>query len=191
MRSRDVDVSDPKEGSRKTPGGIELRWKAALLGKRDTLPLFFIQHLTPIAERRKQPGGGAHPCTAQRIERVYIAVHDLQKEAATYARILGIQPKMERGTVIMADMAVFQMGPCGLTLAQPYGPGPTQSALTTRGPGPFQVLFRIQSMDAAAKWISERGVPPPARGVRNTGEHAMLVPPENACGAYMGFVGPA
>jgi hypothetical protein len=34
-------------------------------------------------------------------------------------------------------------------------------------------------------------IPPPARGVRNTGEHAMLVPPEQACGAYIGFVGAA
>ena len=31
----------------------------------------------------------------------------------------------------------------------------------------------------------------PARGIRNTGEHAMLVAPEQACGVYIGFVGPA
>jgi len=189
MRSRGVDVTDPAEGSRRTPAGAELRWKSALLGGRNPLPLFFIQHLTAIDERRKQPGGGAHPNTVQRTERVYIAVKDLQKEADAYARVLGIQPKIERGTVIMADMAVFQLGPSGLTLAQPYADGPTQSALSARGPGPFQVLYRIKSMDAAAKWIAAHGVPPPARGVRNTGEHAMLVPPENAGGAFVGFVG--
>ena len=32
---------------------------------------------------------------------------------------------------------------------------------------------------------------PPARGVRNTGEQALLVPPRDACGAYVGLVGPA
>jgi len=32
-------------------------------------------------------------------------------------------------------------------------------------------------------------LPPPARGTRNTGEQAMLVPPEHACGVYVGFVG--
>jgi hypothetical protein len=32
---------------------------------------------------------------------------------------------------------------------------------------------------------------PPARGVRNTGEHAMLVPPRDACGVSIGFAGPA
>jgi len=35
------------------------------------------------------------------------------------------------------------------------------------------------------------GVPPPARGIRNTGEQAMLDMPEHACGVYIGFVGPA
>jgi hypothetical protein len=39
--------------------------------------------------------------------------------------------------------------------------------------------------------MGEHGVPPPARGTRNTGEQAMLVPPQFACGAYIGFVGPA
>jgi len=34
------------------------------------------------------------------------------------------------------------------------------------------------------------GVPPPACGVRNTAEQAMLVLPEHACGAYIGLVGP-
>jgi len=88
-------------------------------------------------------------------------------------------------------MAVFNFGPTGLTLAQPVGPGVAADALARRGPGPFQVLFRTSSMDAAAGWMSDHGVPPPARGIRNTGEQAMLVPPEQACGVYIGFVGPA
>jgi hypothetical protein len=44
-------------------------------------------------------------------------------------------------------------------------------------------------MDAAAKWMADHGVPPPARGIRNTGEQAMLVAPEHACGVVIGFVG--
>jgi hypothetical protein len=46
-------------------------------------------------------------------------------------------------------------------------------------------------MDAAASWMTDHGMPPPSRGIRNTGEQAMLVGPEHACGAYIGFVGPA
>jgi hypothetical protein len=101
------------------------------------------------------------------------------------------EPKIQHGTVIKADMAVFHLGPTGLTVAQPPGPGPAAEALARQGPGPFQVLYRTRNMDAAARWMAEHGVPPPARGVRNTGEQAMLVGPEHACGAYIGFVGPA
>jgi hypothetical protein len=46
-------------------------------------------------------------------------------------------------------------------------------------------------MDGAARGLGDHGMPPPARGVRNTGEQAMLVLPPDACGAYIGFVGPA
>ena len=46
-------------------------------------------------------------------------------------------------------------------------------------------------MDAAAKWIADHGLPPPARGIRNTGEQAMLVMPEYACEVHVGFVGMA
>jgi hypothetical protein len=100
-------------------------------------------------------------------------------------------PPVRRGTVIKADMAVFDLGPTGLTVAQPAEAGPAAEALHRRGPGPFQVLYRTSSMDAAARFMADHGVPPPIRGVRNTGEQAMLVGPEHACGAYIGFVGPA
>ncbi len=98
---------------------------------------------------------------------------------------------MERGTVIHADMAMFQLGPTALGLAQPAGPGICADALARRGPGPFQILYRTRSMDAAAKWMADHGLPPSARGIRNTGEQATLVAPEHACGVYIGFVGMA
>ncbi len=41
----------------------------------------------------------------------------------------------------------------------------------------------------AAKRMADHGAPPPARGIRNTGEQAMLVTPEHACGVYIGFAG--
>lgn len=193
MRARGVDVGDPLAGARRTPADTELRWSAAMLGPRNPFPIFFIQHLTPVDERRKQvPGGNRHPNGALRVDRVYIAVANAAESAEAYARVLGMPaPKLQRGMVIKADMAVFDLGPTGLTLAQPAEPGPAAEALARRGPGPFQALYRTSSMNAAAQWMAEHGVPPPARGIRNTGEQAMLVTPENACGAYIGFVGPA
>jgi len=193
MQGRGVDVSEPAEGARRTPSGQELGWKTASLGPRNPLPVFFVEHLTPLAERRRQVArAGDHPNGVLRLDRVYITVPDLAAVTQTYARVLGMPvPKTQRGAVIKADMAVFDLGPTGLTVAQPAEPGPAAEALSRRGPGPFQVLYRTSSMDAAASWMASHDMPSPARGVRNTGEQAMLVGPEQACGAYIGFVGPA
>jgi catechol 2,3-dioxygenase-like lactoylglutathione lyase family enzyme len=192
MRSRGVDVSDAMDRGRRTPAGKDLRWKGAVLGPGNPLPIFFIEHLTPVEERRKStPGAGDHPNGVFTIERAYIVTPDAEAAAAMYAKVLGVpQPPMQRGMVIMSDMVVFQLGPTGLGIAQPYAPGPGADALERRGPGPFQVLFRTRSMGAAARWMQEHGLPPLERGIRNTGEQAMLVPPDHASGAYIGFVGP-
>jgi hypothetical protein len=193
MRRRGVDVGEIRDGGRRTPAGQELRWRAAFPGPGDPLPIFFIQHLTPVAERRRQvPKAGDHPNGALRVERVYVTVPDVAATSRIYARVLGLpEPKMQRGSVIKADMAVFDLGPTGLTVAQPVEPGPAAAALARRGPGPFQVLYRTSSMDAAVRWMTGHGLPEPARGVRNTGEQAILVAPQHAGGAYVGFVGPA
>lgn len=193
MRRRSVDVTDVVDGGRRTADGGELRWKSARLGPGTPLPVFFIQHLSPLAERRRRyaaPGG--HPNGALRLDRVYIAVENIAKESEAYARVLGMPvPRIQRGNVIKADMAVFDLGPTGLTPAQPREPGPAAEALDGRGPGPFQVLYRTSGMDAAVRWMTDHGLPPPARGIRNTGEQAVLVGPEHAGGAYIGLVGPA
>ncbi len=192
MRKRGVEVSAPVEGARRTINGDELRWKAAFLGPANPLPIFFIEHATPVELRRKQVGTAAkHSNGVYTLERAYIVVPDAEGAAAMYAKVLGIaQPALQRGTVIMSDMAVFQLGPTGLGIVQPYAPGPAADALERRGAGPFQALYRTTSMGAAARWLDAHGIPPLARGVRNTGEHAMLAAPHISCGAYIGFVGP-
>ena len=192
MRSRGVEVSDAFESGRRTPAGPEMRWKAAVLGPKNPLPIVFIQHLTPVEERRRQvPLAGNHPNGVYTLERTYIVTQDAGAAAAIYANVLGMpQPPLQKGTVIMSNMAVFQLGPTGLGIVQPYAAGPAADALEHRGPGPFQALYRTTSMGAAARWMHEHGMPPLARGVRNTGEHAMLATPADACGAYIGFVGP-
>jgi catechol 2,3-dioxygenase-like lactoylglutathione lyase family enzyme len=191
MRARGVDVGEIRDGGRRTLEGQELRWRAAFLGPRDTLPIFFIQHLTPLAERkahaRRLP---SHPNGVTRVERVYVAVSDVAASARTYARVLGRPvPAIHRGAVIKADMAVFDLGPTGLTVAQPMEPGPAAEALARRGPGPFQVLHRTRDLAAAARALADHRVPDVVEGVRNTGERALLVPPQHAAGAYIGFVG--
>jgi catechol 2,3-dioxygenase-like lactoylglutathione lyase family enzyme len=193
MRRRGVDVGPIQDGGRRTPAGQELRWRAAFPGPGAPLPVFFIQHLTPFEERRRQvPKAGDHPNGALRVDRVYVTVPDVAAASRLYARVLGLpEPRIQRGAVIKADMAVFDLGPTGLTVAQPAEPGPAAEALGRCGPGPFQVLYRTSSMDGAVRWMTGHGLPEPAQGVRNTGERAILVTPEYTGGAYVGFVGPA
>lgn len=205
MRGRGVEVSDAIDGKRRTPAGAELRWQMAVLGRANALPIFFIEHLTSMAERRRAhvttsvgSSGSAtpsspstHPNGVYALERTYIVTPDVEASAALYATVLGMpKPAVTKGTVIMSNMAVFQIGPTGLGVVQPYAAGPAAEALERRGPGPFQALYRTRSMGAAARWMQAQGLPPLQRGVRNTGEVAMLATPAEACGAYVGFVGP-
>ena len=192
MRSRGVDVSDATDGSRRTPAGQELQWKSAVPGAKNPLPIFFIQHVTPLAERREQvPIAGNHPNGVYKLERAYIVTHDAEAAAAVYANVLGMsKPALHKGSVVMSDMAIFEIGPTGLGVVQPYAPGPAADALARRGSGPFQALYRTTNMGAAARWMESHGLPPPARGVRSNGEQAMLMTPPDTFGAYIGFVGP-
>ena len=191
MRGRGVDVGGISDGTRRTPAGVELGWKSATLGPRHPLPIFFVQHVTPLDQRRRQ-APGPNPNGVVRIDRTYIVVEDVTSAAAEYSRVLGMrEPPVQRGRVIKADMAVFDLGSAGLTVAQPAEPGAAAEALARRGPGPFQVLYRTSDMDAAARFMTDHGIPTPARGIRNTGEQAMFVGPDVACGTYVGFVGSA
>ena len=61
-----------------------------MLGPDNPLPLFFIQHLTPMAERRGHtPGAGPHPNGVRFLERAYIVVEDLEASVALYSKVLG------------------------------------------------------------------------------------------------------
>ena len=171
MRARGVDVGDASAGGRTTPDGKTLRWKSAQLGPRNPLPIFFIEHLTPVEERRRKfsyspnlllvDGGKAQ---------LNVAVNVVEE--------LGLADEI----AVAALAKRFE---------EVYLPGQAAEALARRGPGPFQALYRTTSMDTAVRWMTDHGMPAPARGVRNTGEHAILVAPEHAGGAYIGFVGPA
>src|SRR5262245_26546785 len=88
MRARGVDVSDVGDASRRTPAGKLLQWKAAVTGEANPLPIFFIQHLTPLAERRGQQA--KHPNGVHAIDRAYIVTDNVQSTAQLYAKVFGV-----------------------------------------------------------------------------------------------------
>jgi hypothetical protein len=157
----------------------------SLTSVRSGLPLSFEMAMD------KQPRAVVHPNTVLRLERVYIVVPDLEAALPLYSAALGsATPPIQQGMVIRARMAVFDIGPVGIGLATPFEAGPAADALQRNGGGVFQALFRVGSMAAAASWMLEHGLPPPARGTRNTGERALLVQPQYAAGIYIALVGP-
>ena len=135
-------------------------------------------------------GDPTHPNTATSLERVYLAVDSIQRELHPFARVLGIPaPEPELGTVIMSLMSVFYVGAVGIAVAEPRGPGPTADALRANGPGLFQLLFRADHLDQAARVMADNGLPAPSRGTRLSGESALLVDPANAGNVYVGLAG--
>jgi catechol 2,3-dioxygenase-like lactoylglutathione lyase family enzyme len=150
------------------------------------LPLSFE---VPTADQHHREA--VHPNTVLRVERVYIVVPDLEAALPLYSAALGLaMPPIQQGMVIRARMGIFDVGPVGIGVATPFEAGPAADALQLGGAGLFQALFRVRSMASAALWMVEHGLPPPARGTRNTGEQALLVQPQHAAGIYIALVGP-
>ena len=188
LRSSGVGVSDPAEDPLDGVAGSLPRRSAAVDAP---IPLGLVEHHHDTDERLSFLGGPViHPNTAIALERVYVAVESIHRELEVFERILGIPaPEPEMGTVIMSLMSVFYIGSIGMAVAEPRGPGPTADALSSGGPGFFQMLFRAEHLDEAAQVMVANGVPAPARGTRLSGESALLVEPPQACGVYVALAG--
>lgn len=189
LRSAGISLSEVTEDAIDGPGG-------SLVRRGVTVDLFtsvrFVENLHQAEARSQYFGEGSHPNTARVLERVYLAVESIDRDLPAFEGLLDMTaPQPEMGTVIMSLMSVFYIGPIGLAISEPRGPGPTADALATNGPGLFQVLFRAEHLDEAAGVMTDNGVPEPERGTRLSGEKALLVRPPSACGAFVALAGPA
>ena len=132
---------------------------------RPTLRLVKINERSPLAFELASASATKevrHPNTVLRLERVYIVTPDVQAVIQLYSEALGLAvPPIQRGTVIRADMAVFNVGPVGIAVATPFEERPAAQALQRQGPGLFQALFRVGSMARAASLITSNGLPEP------------------------------
>ena len=132
----------------------------------------------------------SHPNTVTTLERTYVAVESIAEGLQAVEQALGIPaPKPEMGTVIMSMMSVFYLDAVGIAVAEPRGAGPTADALAANGPGMFQILFRAGHLDEAERVMVSHDIPSPQRGTRLSGESALLVTPEHACGVYVAMAG--
>lgn len=188
LRSSGVPVSHPVDDPVDGPGGSLSRRSVVVDAP---VPVTLVEHHHTAGDRLVFFGGPTtHSNTATALERTYLAVESIDQELETFERVLGVPaPEPEMGTVIMSMMSVFYIGDVGIAVAEPRGPGPTADALEADGPGLFQVLFRADHLDRAARLMIDKGMPPPVRGTRLSGESALLVEPQNACNVYVAMAG--
>jgi catechol 2,3-dioxygenase-like lactoylglutathione lyase family enzyme len=184
LRSVGLHVSDPVDDT----DGMVPRRSAEV---EALIPILLVEHAPTTAERDAGVGHlEPHPNTVTHLERTYIAVESIDRELRAFEDVFGLPaPEPEMGTVIMSMMSVFYLGEVGIAVAEPRGAGPTADALRANGPGMFQILFRAEHLDLAHAFMVGNGLPAPARGTRLSGESALLVSPENACGAYVAMAG--
>ena len=192
LRARGVEVRDVREGSRKTPDGAELRWRYADLGEGDPLPFFLIQHLTPDTSRRAQaPQRAPHPNGALVIDRVAVAVANLEAATQHYERAMGFStsPICEE-PLLGARTVCFSIGKMSVALAEPgpVGDGPAREALMRHGSGPFLLSLQTTSLADTERWMLSHHVNIAGVGARGDGKSALLTRPEAAHGMWMGWV---
>jgi len=123
-------------------------------------PAADLLHPAPVAAGRRRRGTPASIPTACWVRSAPTSpslTSPGRRELRTRARHAGAARAARRRH--QADMAVFDLGPTGLTVAQPMEPGPARRGARAPGPGPFQVLYKTRSMDAAAKWMADHGMP--------------------------------
>lgn len=189
MRGRGVEVSDPETVERVLPNGHRLR---SLVAVPTGLPLQFVQHLDDLETRQAQvPQRAPHPNGVLEFDRIYVAGANLDDMVARYHRALGgEEPQRLPGIIIMANMAMWTFGQSQIVLAEPSADGPTRSALTHRGEGPFQVIHKTKQIHETGAFLTSHGITPAAGGRRSTGEMAIVVGAADALGCNQGFVGP-
>lgn len=191
MRGRGVDIRDVREGSRRTPQGIELKWRFANMGPESPFPFFLIQHMTPDAQRQSQvPKAAPHPNGALGIDRVAVAVADLEAAKGDYEQALGVAASPVRTEPLLnATVVSFPVGDMAIVLATPRaGPGPAQEALERRGPGPFLLALKSGSLADTERWLLSHHVNLAVLGSRADGARALVTRPEPANGVWMGWV---
>lgn len=154
--TRGVPYEGPVPGARKRPDGKELEWRLAheRVGAGHGLP-FLIEDVSDRSLR--VPGGEAtdHENGALGIDRLIIAVNDLERIGSQYAALVDTDP--ESGDLATeldqpTNAIVVQAGRDPIEIHQPIGAGPMTDQLEQRGNGPYAaVLYGSQERDILPK----------------------------------------
>jgi catechol 2,3-dioxygenase-like lactoylglutathione lyase family enzyme len=185
LRTSGLEIPEPRSVSRTLPSGNVLRWHVLLperVNWRRPWP-FLIQGDPSNQALAAEEPPGRHPLGVTKVVGVAVAVQDLQRQKEFYAGQLGFrQAGEDRVPELAALRARFERDGLCVDLLAPSGPGPVQAELDADGEGPFNFTLRVESVQAAARWLGRSGIA--LQSVPGYPD-ARLIPPERALGARL------
>ena len=191
IRSRGVEIADIEERDRRTPEGLLLQWRAANPGPANPFPLYFIQHETPVEQRRAQvPKAAPHPNGVMGLRGIAVVVEHLAEATARYHQMLGISPGPPHASIALGGLAtVFNFETTQVILVEPGNrSGPAREALSDRGVGPFLMLLRSRAASATLGYLQEHRIPVYSQARLPNGPRYVITGPEAAHGAWIQWI---
>jgi catechol 2,3-dioxygenase-like lactoylglutathione lyase family enzyme len=140
-RARGLDIAGPTNAGRTRPDGQEVRW---LLGApADPALPFLCGDVTPRALRVPDGAARRHANGAVGLDGITVAVADAEAAAKNYAALLGVDaPPVAHLAPLGLDIAVFELNPDAIALAQPTAKGsPLHERLHALGPGIYSIAL--------------------------------------------------
>lgn len=150
FRGAGARMGDPTPGARRRPDGYEVAWRLAIPEGSDRFQVpFLIEDVTPRAER--VPGATKHANGVTGVDRVTVAVRDLDRLRALWAGVLGVPTQPVDASSDEADVrARYHVGAHTLEFLRPTSrASPLAHWLATRGPAPYALALRASTGSTA------------------------------------------
>lgn len=142
--AKGVPYSGPNDGARTRLDGVELVWKTGHAQIEDHGLPFLIEDVTDRELRVPAGDAAKHANGVTGVDRLIVAVRDLDETAGKYSALTGSEPgargepsKLDQETKAVA----LKAGGHTIELHQPTGSGPVSEQLARRGDGPYAAIF--------------------------------------------------
>lgn len=193
LTQQGVAHAPPSEHQRVRDDGVTVRWRMFAMTPHEQRVYPFIIHWPPDAERivdLEQAGFFAPPqLPVRRVARITLAVPDVDEVAAEYRRRYDLTAGPATDAPSFTGRQRLIVTADGeIALVAPTGAGRARALLAERGPGPVLLTLEARDLDAARRFLADRGVTVSAIGRRDDGRRAFTIDPADAHGVAFEIV---